>query len=236
MKNSISIIIPCYNEEKNICNTIKEVQESVNYLNFNYEIIIIDDGSFDSTFKLINRNFSKTKNIKIFKNENNLGLSKTLTIGFSKASYNYLTWVPGDNNHPKDGLIASYELISKGYDFIIPFHSNLRDRKYYRYLISNLYTYILNIISKNNIRYYNGLIVFRRKLFNRDKFFLYSRFNMSFLAAILVYMLNKSNNFTEISVMISEDEYSRSTSLNYKNILVSLYFFTCLIFNEKYFK
>lgn len=236
MKNSISVIIPCYNEEINIINTVKEVLESVIFLNFDYEIIIIDDGSRDSTFTIVKNNFSKIKNIKIFKNKNNLGLSKTLTLGFSKASYNFLTWVPGDNNHPKDGLIATYEMIGKGYDLIIPSHSNLRDRKYYRYIISKMYTFILNLISKNNISYYNGLVVFNKNLFKKDKFIFFSKFNMSFLAAYLVYMLNKSNNYTEVSVKISEDIHSKSTSLNFKNILVSLYFITCLIFNAKYFK
>ncbi len=236
MKNSISVIIPCYNEENNICNTVKEVLDSVIFLKFNYEIIIIDDGSLDSTFTVVKNNFSKTKNIKIFKNKNNLGLSKTLTLGFSKASYNFLTWVPGDNNHPKDGLIATYEMIAKGYDLIIPFHSNLRDRKYYRYLISKMYSFILNFITRNNIRYYNGLVVFNKIFFNKDKFIFYSKFNMSFLAAFLVYMLNKSNNYTEVSVKISEDMHSKSTSLNFKNILASLYFITCLIFNAKFFK
>ena len=58
---------------------------------------------------------------------------------------------------------------------------------------------------------------------------------MSFLAASLVYISNRTSNYIEIPVKISEDKKSKSTSLNFKNIKKTLYFFYSLIVNGKIF-
>lgn len=69
---TISIIIPVYNEEKFIEKTIKSVIKS-NTLKLKKEIIIINDGSTDNTFKILNKINKKYKNLKIINNNKNQG-------------------------------------------------------------------------------------------------------------------------------------------------------------------
>ena len=74
-KNSfkLSIIIPCYNENKTIDIIIKKITDSLIMYNFlNYEIIIVDDFSTDGTRDKLN-NFYSEKNIKIHLHDKNLG-------------------------------------------------------------------------------------------------------------------------------------------------------------------
>ena len=62
--SSISFVVPCYNEEKNIKNTINEIYLAINKSKIKeHEIIIIDDGSVDNTFQIINNLNTKNKNI-----------------------------------------------------------------------------------------------------------------------------------------------------------------------------
>jgi len=60
-KYDFSIVIPCYNEEERILSTLNKVVSFMNAYNPSYEVIIVDDGSKDSTVKLVN-NYISTKN------------------------------------------------------------------------------------------------------------------------------------------------------------------------------
>ncbi len=84
MISSISIIIPCYNEEKTILKVIQKVLD-LNLENISKEIIVIDDGSTDNTSKLLDT-LSKFDNIILLKHNKNLGKGEALKTGITKAS------------------------------------------------------------------------------------------------------------------------------------------------------
>jgi len=77
----VSVIIPMYNEEENVLKTINEVDSVLNVYE-NYEIIVIDDGSFDRTFELASQAASENPNVQILKHTANMGMGKTLRTGF----------------------------------------------------------------------------------------------------------------------------------------------------------
>ena len=64
IKNRLSIIIPTYNEADNIVGLIKEIIDLMK--DKDYEILIVDDGSTDSTVENIFYHFNENKNIKVF--------------------------------------------------------------------------------------------------------------------------------------------------------------------------
>jgi len=84
MINSISIIIPCYNEEKTISKVLQKVLD-LELENISKEIIVIDDGSTDNTSKILDP-FTKYKNIIILKHDNNFGKGEALKSGIANAS------------------------------------------------------------------------------------------------------------------------------------------------------
>jgi len=71
----ISVIMSVYNDEKNIDKSIESIM-SQTYKNL--ELHILDDGSNDKTWKIINKYKTEYQNIFIYKNKNNLGLTKSL--------------------------------------------------------------------------------------------------------------------------------------------------------------
>ena len=107
MKNpEISIVIPCYNEEEKIFNTIKTIS---NYFNkIRYEIIVIDDGSNDSTRKII----SSIKNIVINPKRYNRGKGFSIREGVIKSKGKKILITDADLSTP----INEYQKLDKFID------------------------------------------------------------------------------------------------------------------------
>ena len=101
---SFSLIIPLFNEEKNIQFLINEFLNIKNLLTENFEIILVNDCSTDNTLKVINSiKFDKSENIKIINNKKNLGQSWSLYIGIKNSFYDTIVTIDGDGqNNPSN--------------------------------------------------------------------------------------------------------------------------------------
>jgi len=87
----LSIIIPAYNEQKNITKTINNLVNNLDSINRPYEIIIVSDGSKDKTFEYANR--LKSSKIKAFEYFPNHGKGYALTFGTKHASGDVVTFI-----------------------------------------------------------------------------------------------------------------------------------------------
>ena len=98
---TLSIIIPVYNECESIKSLIIEI-ENVITNKFKYEVIIINDGSTDNTYELIT-NEIKNPNVYIYNNEINMGQSYSINKGIKLTNYTNIVTIDGDvQNPPKD--------------------------------------------------------------------------------------------------------------------------------------
>lgn len=88
MGKNVSAIIPVYNEEDRIVSTIESIRK-VKSIN---EIIVVDDGSTDSTFNLL----KNEKDIAIVKNERNRGKGSAIRLGLTKVNNDFIALVDGD--------------------------------------------------------------------------------------------------------------------------------------------
>tara|TARA_B100001248_G_C27327974_1_gene429971 strand:+ start:174 stop:869 length:696 start_codon:yes stop_codon:yes gene_type:complete len=109
---NFSLIIPAFNESKNIINLIDEINSNLNEKEYNFEIIVIDDASTDNTKNLLINKKSLLNNLKIITNQNNKGQSYSIKIGIQKSTFNNIVTLDGDGqNDPSDipRLIELYE-------------------------------------------------------------------------------------------------------------------------------
>ena len=140
----ISIITPVHNSEKFISETIKSVQEQT-YTN--WELILIDDGSIDSSVSIIIEIISKDARISLIVNETNSGAAITRNKGIKKAKGDFLTFIDADDiwfpdfleNSLNTCLTNNYEFVFSSYkrfdedlqpliaDFIVPEKVNYVD-------------------------------------------------------------------------------------------------------------
>ncbi|MGC6430412.1 MAG: glycosyltransferase family 2 protein [Jejuia sp.] len=91
---SVSIITPTYNSSRFIIDTIESV---VNQTYPDWELIIIDDASTDSTIKIIEEHLQYYSNIKLLKNLTNKGAAFTRNRGIEIAKGNYIAFLDGDD-------------------------------------------------------------------------------------------------------------------------------------------
>ncbi len=99
--NSISIVIPVYNEEESISELVHEIQRSIK----NAEIVIVNDGSTDSTRNILNSLSELFPNIRPVHLPLNMGQSTALVAGVQNAQHETIVTMDGDGqNIPLDAL------------------------------------------------------------------------------------------------------------------------------------
>ena len=111
-KNKLfSIIMPCYNAEKYLKQSIDSVLKQTYE---NWELIIINDCSTDTSFKIIN-SFNDHR-ISLINNLKNEGVSFSRNEGIKKAKGNFIAFIDSDDLWKEDKLLTQLNYLNKGYD------------------------------------------------------------------------------------------------------------------------
>jgi len=100
VKPFISIIIPAYNEVNRIFSTLTSLSEELSHVNFEYEVIIVDDGSRDQTQDIIQSFRAQIKNLMVIKNEENRGKGCAVKQGMLAAHGTWRLFMDADNATP----------------------------------------------------------------------------------------------------------------------------------------
>ena len=100
----ISIIVPTYNERRNLVELVKRLDTSFKKNNLQYEIILVDDNSPDRTYELA-RELSKKYPLKAIKRVNERGLASAVVLGFQESKYGLLAVIDADLQHPPEKMI-----------------------------------------------------------------------------------------------------------------------------------
>lgn len=111
----ISVIIPVYNGEKHIEQSINNIMKQT-YKNI--EIIVINDGSSDNTFNILNMCQKKFKNVKII-NKSNTGVSDSRNIGIKEANGEYILFLDSDDYLEETAIEEIVTYINKDVDLLI---------------------------------------------------------------------------------------------------------------------
>lgn len=97
--NAVSFIIPVYNEVENIAKLHAEIKAAGESLGSAYEIIFIDDGSTDGTYKVL----KQLSPVKVIRMRSNFGQTSAMDAGIKEAQYPYIVTLDGDlQNDPAD--------------------------------------------------------------------------------------------------------------------------------------
>ena len=213
--NSITLIIPCYNEQNNIENTINEVNLALNNsIMQQYEIIIVDDASNDNTFKIANSLQKKNKNIKVIRNTMNLGVGGAIKKGLSNAKLDKVMFIPGDNCH-KNSEIKKLINIKNDYDLVLTFYSNPEIRSFLRTVFTKLYTPFLNFIFGLNLPYYNGLAVYKKSILKDIN--IYTNSFTWQIETLLKLFKTKNIKYTIIPTLLDDRIDGKSKAFSLKN-------------------
>ena len=222
----VSIIIPAYNQEKLLSKTIKSaINQDISY---NYEVIIIDDGSTDSTFNIANLMSKNDKRIKVFKQEHS-GVSSARNLGIAKCSGKYICFLDSDDlifNNYLSSQVNTLESNNNSDIAMCPFIKFTNNKKIFEpgFFYKNAYS--LHIFA--NIITYLDCCLFRRHVVEKLMSFdtnLEANEDYDFLFRSAIHNFNFIPNLNTIAIYRCHDNNS-SKKLNWNN--------SCYIITKKF--
>ena len=215
MKPSISVIVPALNEEGNLESTIHDILLSLGRGFSSYELLLINDGSTDRTAIIADGLASENSNIKVIHHATNQGLGYSLREGFQRASKEYVMWYPGDNGMQQPSLAVMFQHTGKA-DLIIPYIANPEFRSRARRMVSQAYVSLLNAIFGLDLKYYNGVVIYRSDLIKKVKT---STQGFAFLAEALIRMIKEGSTYEEVPTFHRERSHGESKAFRLQNFL-----------------
>jgi glycosyltransferase involved in cell wall biosynthesis len=211
---SISVIIPCLNEEENLRATYENVIAALKDRAEEFEILIFDDGSSDKTGEIADAIQKSDPSVAVWHNRPNKGFGYNFTKGITIARMNYVAVIPGDNEISGESIGRIFALMGKA-DMIIPFTVNMEVRPWGRRLISRLFTVLMNAMFQCELQYYNGPTLHRTDLV-RDLDVRTSGF--AFQAVMLVKLIRRGYSFCEVDMYLRRKPVYRSNAVRLQNI------------------
>jgi len=148
MDTEISVVIPAYNEEKNIPLLYNSLKKELEKIGKGYEIIFVNDGSTDNTQKVIDGiEDKKVRKLSFFKNN---GLSYALQEGINITRGELVITLDADlQNDPRDIKTMLDNL--DGYDAIVGFRKNREDSVFLKKIPSKIFNSMIGILFNKNI-------------------------------------------------------------------------------------
>ena len=164
--NKISIVIPAYNEEDNIEFVVKEAVEVLKNVTDYPEVIIIDDGSNDSTIKILNELQRNISCLKIIQHEYNKGIGESIVDGFMAASGDLIFFNSADRQAPMSYLLEMLPMINN-YDLVVAGYYNRKD-SFIRILFSRCYHFLIRILFNIKLHNVNAMKLLKKEVFNKN--------------------------------------------------------------------
>jgi glycosyltransferase involved in cell wall biosynthesis len=217
-KPTISIIVTAFNEEDNLESAISNILASIDDLFSNWEILIIDcvdkDGKDDGTRAIAKKLAESNSHIRAIQNPYvNLGYKYWQGVGLAK--FEYIIWLPGDNETTPETIKNLFEAAGKA-DIICSYTVNTTVRSLKRRIISKMYTFIINTLFGLQLRYFNGPSIYKTELLKSLTPAVKKNKSFSYNTEILVRSIKGGHSYVEIPQYIQKRK-GKTKALNLKN-------------------
>ena len=211
----ISIVMPALNEEKNIIAAIDNTLVAFEDFSLEGEIIVVNDGSTDSTPGVVMQKMEKDNRIRMLNHDRPKGIGASFWDGVDEARGQFIVMLPGDNeNDPWE--ILQYDKLLNFVDMIIPFVFNKQARSLFRNVLSFLYRFIINTTFLVNINYTNGTVLYRKSLLQELDF----RSNGFFFQTdILIRLVKKGYLFAEVPYKLGVRNTGISKAVSFPSLI-----------------
>ena len=222
----LTIIIPCYNEQRTIDTILDRINQSLKtYKIFNYEILIVDDSSNDGTKEIL-KNLSNNERVKIYFHDINLGKGAAIQTA--------LSYVTGDITIVQD---ADLEYDPFDYDkLLLPFFETNADVVYgsrflgggkfvrihffWHYLANKILTFICNLfINLNLTDMETGYKVFKTSALKSIKL---EEKTFSFEPEVTIKLSKKKYKFFEVPITYNGRSYEEGKKIGLKDAFIAL--------------
>lgn len=159
--NLVSVIIPAKDEEGNIAELCQLFDEMTKKSNYKYELILIDDGSGDSTYQKIVDASNKYGFVRYRRHAINRGLTEALQTGFAAAKGGIYVFYPADLQFLPEDIPAMVEpIIERGLDVV----AGWKQGNYKKKFVSSIYNWVSRKIFNLKVHDLNAVKAFRAEV------------------------------------------------------------------------
>lgn len=167
MKESISVVIPAYNEEETVESVAHEVVRVLSRITKDYELVLINDGSADKTREIINRLATKNKHIRAVHHKANRGFTGAMKTAFASAKKDLVFLAPADGQFDFNQLKSFIDAIND-YDAAIAYRVK-NEESFSRKLNSKFFHLLCRIFFGIYFREISTVSMWRRKVLQSIK-------------------------------------------------------------------
>lgn len=149
---TVSIIIPCYNEEKSlpiyfskIDNYLKEITE------YSFDFILVNDGSKDKTLEVMDEIYNKRDDVNIISFSRNFGQNPAFIAGLEKSKSDYVILMDADLQDPLSLISQITSKFSFGYEVVNPYRLNRNKDSFFKRTTASMFYKLINKIEGNKV-------------------------------------------------------------------------------------
>ena len=179
---NISIVIPAYNEAKNLEDLVKQIDNSFSKSKYShvYEIVIINDGSTDNSDEIGEKICNQFQKITFINLKENISKAYSLDTGIHYAKGKIIATMDADLQYNPKDLIKMIDLIYSGYDLVNGKREKRQDNFITKFF-SRIYNFFLRFIFNVKLNdFFSGIKVFKREIYDLMEFSGLSRFVIFF--------------------------------------------------------
>src|SRR6266478_6486028 len=142
-----SIVVPFFNEQENIPPLYMKLTEVMDSIGEPYELVFVDDGSRDSTFRVLSDIYEHDRRVNLIRLRRNFGQTAALKAGFDFARGAVIISMDGDLQHDPEEIPRFLEKIEEGYDLVSGWRHARRDHWLMRQIPSRVANWMMAKLS-----------------------------------------------------------------------------------------
>ena len=142
-----SIVVPFHNEEESVTRLYDRVKEVMEHVEATFEIVFVDDGSRDRTYRLLEEIAAVDSRVLVVKLRRNFGQTSALAAGFDHASGEYILSMDGDLQHDPSEIPRFLVKLEEGYDVVSGWRAQRADNFVLRRVPSRIANWMMARLS-----------------------------------------------------------------------------------------
>ena len=230
-KNKLSIVIPIFNENKNLVDLTLKIKKNLKQ-KINYEIIFIDDSSQDGTCQTLENLKKINYNLKYYIRKKKRDLSKSCFLGIKLAKFETILIMDGDGQHnPKYILLMLNIFNKKKADFVIGVRNFKKLNNtfgFLRFFLSKFIIFIFNFfLGFKTLDPMSGFFIFKKKFFLKNNNYFFGKGYK--ILADFIYSSNQKLNIIDYEISFLRRMKGKS-KMSIKIFIVLIYFILKKIF------
>ncbi len=213
---SLSIVVPAYNEEDLLAHTIEHLLDTGPE---DVEVIVVNDGSADSTGRIVDELADAHEKVIGIQLEKNQGFGKAMRTGFKRASKTYVMVCPVDYRFTLEDFDV-YLVLIKYADIVIGYRRHRRlELPFYRKFVSSVYHLLVNLIFNLNFFDVNWIHMYKR---DQIESYLGKSDGVFLLAENIIRAKRLGQRIAGVDVNFTEREAGVATGVQPKTILKTI--------------